>query len=71
MGAVVDNFLNGGAKTKGVGDFLQGGGAGSTSLWFRDVGDYPSHGRVHWGFQHRLAIWITGRYPLRFLDGSW
>ena len=22
-------------------------------------------------FQYRVAIWITGRYPLRFLDGSW
>ena len=49
MGAVVDNFLNGGAKTKGVGDFLQGGGAGSTSFWVGDVGDDPPHGTGHWG----------------------
>ena len=23
------------------------------------------------GFQHRVAIWITARQPLRFLDVSW
>ena len=46
---VVNNLGKGGRKTKGVGDFLQGVGTGSTSFWIRDVGDNPSHGRGHWG----------------------
>ena len=41
MGAIVHNFAKGGAKPKGVGDFIQGGGAGSTSFWVRDVGKDP------------------------------
>ena len=56
-----------GAKTKGFGDVLQGGVAGSNSFWVGDVGDDPLHGRGHWGFQQKVAIWITGRYPLQFL----
>ena len=39
MGAVVDNIAKGGGKPKGVGDVLQGGGAGSTSFRVGDVGD--------------------------------
>ena len=49
MGAVVDNFAKGGAKPKGVGDFIQGGGAGSTYFWAGYVGDDPLHGKGHWG----------------------
>ena len=49
MGAVVNNIENGGGKTKGVRDVLQGGGAGSISLWVGDVGDDPLHRRGHWG----------------------
>ena len=49
MGAVINNLEKGGGKTKGVGDLLQGGGAGSTYFWVGDVGDDPSHGRCHWG----------------------
>ena len=71
MGAVVDNLAKGGGKSKGVGDILHCGGAGSTSFQVGYVGDDPLHGTGHWGFQHRVAILITGRYPLRFLDGSW
>ena len=48
MGAVVNNLEKGRVKTKRVGDVLQGGGAGSTSLWVGDVGDDPLHGRGHW-----------------------
>ena len=68
---VVNNLGKRGGKTKGVRDVLQGFGAGSTSFWVGDVGDDPPHGRAIGGFQHRLAICITRRYPLRFLDGSW
>ena len=71
MGAVVNNLEKGGGETKGVGDVLQGGGAGSTSLWVGDVGDDPRTGGVIGGSQHRVAICITGMYPLGFLDGSW
>ena len=49
MGVVVNNLEKGGGKTKGVGYVIQGGGAGSTSFWVRDVGDDPLHGTVHWG----------------------
>ena len=49
MGAVVNNIAKRGDKPKGVGDFLQGGGAGSTSFWVGDVGDDPPHGMGHWG----------------------
>ena len=61
MGAVVNNLAKGGVKTKGVGDVLQVGVTGSTSFRVGDVGDDPPHGKVHWWFQHRVAIWITGR----------
>ena len=33
-----------GGKPKGFGDFLQAGGAGSTSFQVRDVGDDPPNG---------------------------
>ena len=26
------------------------------------------HGPVHWVVQYRVAIWVTGRQPLRFMD---
>ena len=71
MVAVVDNLAKGGGKTKGVGYVLQGGGAGSTSFRVVDVGVTPRMGRDIGGVCHRVTIWITGRYPLRFLDGSW
>ena len=61
MGAVVNNIEKGWSETKGVGDVLQGGGAGSTSFQVGYVGDDPLHETGHWGFQHRVAIWITGR----------
>ena len=47
MGAVVDNLAKEGGKPKGVGDVLQGGGAGSTSFWVGDVGDDPPDGKCH------------------------
>ena len=49
MGAVVNNNEKGGGKTKGIGDVIQCGGAGSTSLSVGYVGDDPPHGRGHWG----------------------
>ena len=55
MGVVVDNLEKGGGKTKGVGDVLQGGGAGSTSFWVGDVGDDPPHGTGHWGFSTQVS----------------
>ena len=48
MGAVVNNLEKGGGETLGVGDVLQGRGAGSTSFWVKDVGDDPPHGKGHW-----------------------
>ena len=53
---VVNNLGKGGGETKGVGDVLQGGGAGSTSFWVGDVGDDLPHGRGHWG------VSTQGRY---------
>ena len=49
IGVIVDNLAKGGCKPKGVGYFLQGGGAGSTYFWVRDVDDEPPHGPGHWG----------------------
>ena len=48
MGAVVNNLEKGGGETKGVGDVLQGRGAGSYYFWVGDVGDDPPHGTGHW-----------------------
>ena len=31
----------------------------------------PCTGHTIVRFQHRVAIWTTGRQPLRFLDVSW
>ena len=50
MGAVVDNIVRGGGKTKGAGDVFQGGGAGSTSFRVVDVGDDPRMRRAIGGF---------------------
>ena len=55
MGVVVNNLAKGGVKTKGVGDVLQGGGAGSTSFRVGDVGDDPPHGTGHWGFSTQVS----------------
>ena len=41
MGAVVENLSKGWGKIKGVGDVIQGGGAGGTSFWVGDVGYDP------------------------------
>ena len=71
MGAFVDNLAKGGENPNGVRDVLQCGGVGSTSFGVVDVDDEPPHRTGHWRVQHRVAIWITGRYPLRFLDVSW
>ena len=49
MGAVVNNLENGGGKTKGVGDVIQGGGAGSNYFWVGYVVDDPLNRRGHWG----------------------
>ena len=63
MGTSVDNLGKGGGKSKGVGDVFQGGGAGGTTFWGRDVGDDPHMGWSLGGFQHRVAQQITGRQP--------
>ena len=31
-------------QTKGIGDLFQGGSAGGSSIWIRDVGADPTHG---------------------------
>ena len=49
MGAVFNNLENGGGKTKGVGDVIQGGGAGSNYFWVGYVVDDPLNRRGHWG----------------------
>ena len=49
MDVVVNNLDNRGGKIKGVGDVLQGGGAGSIYFLVLYVGDDPPHGTVHWG----------------------
>ena len=69
MGAVVNNLEKRGGKTKGVGDVLQCGGAGSTYFWVGDVGDEPPHGTGHWGgsaqgsymYHWELAPAVSGR----------
>ena len=35
----------GGCHPTGLGDVLQGGGAGGSSIWVRYVGDEPPHGK--------------------------
>ena len=35
----------GGRQPTGLGDVLQGGGTGGPSIWVRDVGDDPRHGK--------------------------
>ena len=50
LGAVVENIGKGGGQPKGVGDIIQGIGAGGTYFWVVDVGDDPPHGTVHGGF---------------------
>ena len=41
---VISDIDPGGGGSKGVGTFLQSGGAGGVSVWGGDVGDYPSDG---------------------------
>ena len=39
-------IMAGGHHPTGLGDVLQGGGAGGSSIWFGDIGDDPPHGKV-------------------------
>ena len=48
LGAALDNLWIRGGKPLGVGDVLQGGGAGSTYFQVIDVGDNPPHGPGLW-----------------------
>ena len=71
IGVIVKNLVKVGGKPKGVRDVLKGGGVGSTYFWVGEVDDDPHMGQEIWGFQHRVAICITGRHPLQFMDVSW
>ena len=64
----------GGEKYIGVGDVIQGGSPGGNTFGGGDVVDDPPHGMSPgwWGgVQHRVALQITGRHPLRLLGGIW
>ena len=65
MGAVVNNLEKGGGETKGVGMFfkevVQAVLLFGSDMWVMT----PRTGGAIGGSQHRVAICITGMYPLR------
>ena len=44
--------LTGGVRSQGVGKFLQGGGAGNSILWVRNVGPFSVNGKEDIGDAH-------------------
>ena len=45
MGESRDTTLTGGGISQGVGEFLQGGGAGDSILWVENVGPFGVNGK--------------------------
>ena len=45
--------MTGRGKHVGFRDIFQGGGSGGSSIWVRDVGDDPPHGKVPGEFSAR------------------
>ena len=54
LGETGDTALTGGGITQGVGKFLQGGGAGDSIIWVRDVGLFGVNGEDGRGDTHRV-----------------
>ena len=44
LGDFRDTTLTGGGRSQGVGKFLQGGGAGNSILWVKNVGPFSVNG---------------------------
>ena len=44
LGETGDTALTGGGRSQGVGNFLQGGGAGNSTVWVGDVVPFDSNG---------------------------
>ena len=53
----------GGRRPTGLGNFFQGGGAGSNPISFEDMGDDPRMGRALGSFRLRVAMQIKGGQP--------
>ena len=45
MGEARDTISMGGGRSQGIGNFLQGGGAGDSIVWFVKVGTFGVHGK--------------------------
>ena len=55
----------------GLGDVLQGGGAGGSFIRVGYLSSDPRMGQALGKFQHRFTRWITGRNPKRGEGGGW
>ena len=54
MGETGDTDLTGGGRTQGVGNFLQGGGAGNSIIWVGDMGNFRVNGKEGSRDTHRV-----------------
>ena len=54
LGETGDTALAGGGRTQGVGNFLQGGGAGDSIVWVGDVSTFGVNGKEGRGDTHRV-----------------
>ena len=55
MGETRDTALTGGGRTQVFRNFLQGGVAGGSTVWVRDVGPFSNTGEEGGGDTH----WVT------------
>ena len=56
MGEARDNTLTVGGRSQGVGNFLQGGGAGDSIVWVVNVGHLGVNVKEDRGDAHRVPV---------------
>ena len=60
LGETRENALTGGGRTRGVENFLQGGGAGNSIIWVRDVGPFGVNDEEGRRYTHGVPATDTG-----------
>ena len=55
LGGARDNNSTGGGRYQGVGEFLQGGGAGDSIVWIINVGTFSVNGKEDRGNAHGVT----------------
>ena len=71
IGMAGEDYGMGGQQLMGLGDVLQGGGAGGSFICVWYLSADPRMGQALGKFQHRFTRCITGRNPKRREGGGW